>query len=660
MKLSQTKHLIMGTAGHVDHGKTALVKALTGFDCDTHPEEKSRGITINLGFAHIDVGQNKIGIVDVPGHKDFVHTMVGGASGIDFAILVVAADSGVMPQTREHLEIMNVLGVKSGFVVITKADLVTEEVIALAVDEIKEITKGTFLDECPIIKASAITGEGIDDVKAGISQLVEKVEQRASGEIFRMFVDRIFTVKGFGSVVNGSVMSGSIKKGDNAYLIPFKSDSLRIRRIERDRAETDEVCAGDRASLNLVGLDRKDFQRGQVVSDRELPTTQMIDAQIKLFQNSRKFGLWTNLLFHLGTFESMARIHLLDKDEVRKGESVLVQIHMDKPCAIMRGDRFIIRNSSGDTTLGGGEVIDPNPLHHRRRRPYLIKTIQEAASGNLAEMIGYEVRKEYGAISSEEIAISLNLPHEKIIKEISNMSDDVVVYPADEQAILILKEENDRLEKKLLKNLESYHKRNPLEVGGRTDQELIGILSLCNKGSEYEYLQRLCAKLAQEKKIKKVENTWAMFDHKVIVDPNFEKDIAAVEKMLLDYKMQTPLMSEMLPKANKLGLAEKEFKHVLHYLIGKKRVCLIESNYIHTSVVNDCRKKLLEHLAGNPTGITVAEFRDLVGGNRKICLLLLGKYDSEGTTKRVGDRRMLSGDPSTPLRLALLTQGRSG
>ncbi len=643
----QTKHLIMGTAGHVDHGKTALVKALTGFDCDTHPEEKSRGITINLGFSHLDVGPHKIGIVDVPGHKDFVHTMVSGASGIDFALLVVAADSGVMPQTREHLEIMNVLGVKAGFVVITKIDLVNDEVAKLAEEEVYELTRNTFLEGCSVIKASPVTGECIDDVIGEISRLSERVEQRSHGEIFRMFIDRIFTVRGFGSVVNGSVMSGSVRKGDDVYLIPFKSDPLRIRRLERDREEIEEVFAGDRASLNLVGLERKDFQRGQVISDRELPTTKMIDAQISLFQNSRNFGLWSNLLFHLGTFESMARIHLLDKDEVRKGESVLVQIHLDKPCAIMRKDKFIIRSSSGDMTLGGGEVIDTTPLHHRRRRPQLVKTIKEVALGELKEMIAYEVRKEYGAVSTPDIAISLNLPHEKVMSGISNISDDVVPYPGDGDAILILKEVNDRLGKKLIKALESFHKRNPLEAGGRTDQELIGILGLSNSGVERDYLQRLCARLAQEKKIKRVGDAWATYDHKVVIDSNFEKNIAAVEKMLIDYKLQTPLMSEMLPKASQLGLSEKELKHVLHYLIGKKRAYLIEGNYIHASTVDVCRKKLIDHLKSNPDGITVAEFRDLIGGNRKICLLLLGKYDAEGITVRMSDKRVLVNKTAT-------------
>ncbi|MCK4358405.1 MAG: selenocysteine-specific translation elongation factor, partial [Candidatus Cloacimonetes bacterium] len=337
------KHLIMGTAGHIDHGKTALIKALTNIDCDTHKEEKLRGITINLGFAHIDLPNDEsIGIIDVPGHRNFVNTMVAGVSSIDFVMLVIAADSGVMPQTVEHLKIMEILGVKKGFVVLTKIDLVDEEIIQIAEEEILEFIKGTFLENFPIIKVSVKTGEGISELKEFLSEMSYKVEERQRGKLFRMFIDRIFSVKGFGTIVNGSVISGHLEKKDSVYLLPG-AKKLRIRRMERHGNKVEEITAGDRASLNLVGLNRDDFKRGMIVSDRILQPTKLIDAKLNLFQHNRNFEIWTQAVFLLGTYQAQTRIHLIDRNILEPGQAAIVQIHLDPPCIAKYGDRFVIR-----------------------------------------------------------------------------------------------------------------------------------------------------------------------------------------------------------------------------------------------------------------------------------------------------------------------------
>lgn len=623
------KHLIMGTAGHVDHGKTALVKALTGFDCDTHPEEKRRGITINLGFTHLKTNKGKIGIVDVPGHKDFIHTMVAGACGIDFALFVVASDGGVMPQTREHLEIMNLLGVKKGIIVLTRSDLASRDVADLAKEEVKGLVKGTFLEGAPIVSTSIVTDDGICELKEEIEKIAERVEERPAGGVFRIFVDRIFSVKGFGTVVNGSVISGRLRVKDSVYLIPSGGGELRVRRLERDREEVTEVVAGDRASLNLVGLNREDFKRGQVISNQELPVTELIDSKLQLFGGFHGLDLWSNVIFHLGTFESPAKVHLLSGN--------LAQIHLDRPCVIMRGDRFIIRNSSCDTTLGGGEVIDPFPLHHRRRTPQLIDNIQRIADGKLSELIAFEVKKERGPISTGEMSSYLNLPHDDIKRAVKEMSSGVTIYDCGDEFVLVPEDEDEKIKSRIVETLSSLHKRNPLDKKGRCEHEFKGILGLRTKAGE-KLIGAICERLKREGVIKNVEDTWALAGHNVALDSDFKRRIDDVERMLIEYDMQTPLFSELKEKT-KLG--EDGLKQVLHFLIGEKRAYYINENYIHASVVDRSRKKLVETLKGGKDGITVAEFRDIVSGNRKISLLLLAIFDREGTTIRAGDKRYL-------------------
>ncbi|MFO7897299.1 MAG: selenocysteine-specific translation elongation factor [Candidatus Cloacimonadales bacterium] len=322
------KHLIMGTAGHVDHGKTTLIKALTGFDCDTHQQEKKRGITINLGFTHLDLASgNSLGIVDMPGHADFINTMVAGASGIDFVLLIIAADEGVMPQTVEHLEIMKLLEIKQGLVVLTKADLVDAELLELAQEEVREFVEDSFLQDAPIIPVSGATQAGIEELLTALDKLVAAIPQRSAEGVFRMFIDRIFTIEGIGTIVNGSVLSGSIAAEDILYLLPVEKE-VRIRRIERHGQETQRIMAGDRAALNLVGLKKAEFAKGMLLSDRRLAPTEMVDAKLTIFQPDFSLNRWSQLIFLIGTVRMTAKLHLLDREVLASEESGLVQIHL--------------------------------------------------------------------------------------------------------------------------------------------------------------------------------------------------------------------------------------------------------------------------------------------------------------------------------------------
>ncbi len=638
------RHLIMGTAGHVDHGKTALIKALTGIDCDTHKEEKKRGITINLGFAHLEFTSDlSVGVVDVPGHKSFVHTMVGGASGMDFALLVVAADGGVMPQTREHLRIMEVLGVKSGLVAITRIDLTDRDIVDMAEEETRDLMRGTFLDGCPIVRVSSITGEGIPELKSAIQQVAEKVSNRSVGEVFRMFVDRIFTVKGFGTVVTGSVTSGELTKEDNVYLLPGKGKELRVRRLERHGREVERVVAGDRASVNLVGLDREDFKRGMVISDRILRSSRLVDCRLETFDQARSFALWSQVVFHLGTFENPARVHLIDKDRLAGGETALVQVHLAEPCVFQHGDRFVIRSSSSDYTLGGGEVIDAVPLHHRRRPEKLISSMKDVARGDLHLIVASEIRKRHAVMTHSSVADDLNVSPDDVLEMVGNDSSGAIVsYPADATTYLVVAEEDERMRGVVMKRLEGFHKRNPLLEGGRTAKELTGVLGLDQQSAAAGMLPLMLARMESEGLLKKVRHSWAIASHKAEVDAEMQKRVDVIEGYLKKCEMKVPLMSELTAIAARIRMEQDEMNQVLRYLVSSGRAYFFEGEYLHASVVDGCRSLLVDRLRDNKGGLTVGAFRDLVKGNRKICLVLLGVFDSEGTTKREGDLRILA------------------
>lgn len=633
----------MGTAGHIDHGKTALVKALTGIDCDTHREEKERGITINLGFAHLDLPSgDSVGIIDVPGHRDFVHTMVGGASGIDLALLVVAADSGVMPQTREHLQIMEVLGIRAGLVALTKIDLVEDDIVEMAEEEVRELLKGTFLDGGAAIRVSSTSGEGLDELKYAIGKVVSGLEDRPAGEVFRLFPDRIFTAKGFGTVVTGSVLGGTLKVGQTAYLLPGARE-LRVRRLERHGREVEQIFAGDRASLNLVGLNREEFERGMVIADRVLPDTKMADVRLRLFDHSRSFGLWTQVVFHVGTYEQQAKVHLIDRDRLTGGGTALAQVHLDEPCIIRYGDRFVVRSTSNDATLGGGEVIDPAPLHHRRRTGDVVEGMSRIVEGTLAELIASEIRKRFRPVSRGEIADILNIPSERIDAVIAEgLPEDIALYSSEEGPVFVIERERESLRTQIQKILGGFHRRNPLNEKGRTAEELMGILGIDRGSSAETTLKMMLDELADEKKIKRVDNTWALFGHSVNIPPDLQRRIGLVEDFLKSNGMQTPLMSELHALAGDNEIDDKELKLILNYLVDARKAYHHDNQYLHAAIVDRCREKLLRALAERGEGVTVAEFRDLVSGNRKICLLMLGIFDNEGVTERVGDLRVLT------------------
>ncbi|MDP8201203.1 MAG: selenocysteine-specific translation elongation factor [Candidatus Tenebribacter burtonii] len=639
----KTKHLIMGTAGHVDHGKTALIKALTGYDCDTHKQEKERGITINLGFSHIDLPNgNSVGIVDVPGHADFIKTMVAGACGIDFVLIVIAADEGIMPQTKEHLEIMKTLGITNGIIVLNKIDLVDEELLELATEELKDFVKDSFLYNAPIIQVSSQTKHGIEELINEISIIVDAIPQRKTEGLFRMYIDRIFTQKGFGTIVNGSIISGTITKNELVFLLPNEKE-LRIRRLEHHGKEVNQVSAGDRASFNLVGFKQKEFKHGMVLSNKKIKSTQLIDIKLNIYENDVTLELWNQVIFLLGTNRIMARIHLLDRDHLKSGENCLAQVYLPHPIITQYNDKFIIRNSSGNLTLGGGYVVDPYPLHHRRRRETQIEIVKKIASGELEEMVAAEVRKSALPLSQKTIADYLDVNPDELIEVIfQKLPGDIVFYQSRDEIILLKKKMNTVYQNKILSGLKDFHIMNPLKNSGKTFKELMGIFGEDQNGETKITLTQILYNLEERAKLRKEGKTWVLISHEVNLNNEIKAMIKKADDLIRSKGNIAVDPSELIDFANDENISKKRMGQIISYLIDNGDIYFLQQKYLHFDLVEKAKKILLEQLTKSTEGIKVSQLRDLLITNRGTAMILLEFFDSENITLRKGNFRFFT------------------
>lgn len=630
----------MGTAGHVDHGKTALIKALTGIDCDTHKEEKERGITINLGFAHLETpAGNSIGVVDVPGHKDFIKTMVAGAYGIDFVLLVIAADSGIMPQTREHLNIIQMLGVNNGLIALTKTDLVDDEMIELARLEIMEFLEKTTLKDAPIIPVSAFTGQGIPDLTTEIDKLIPTVPPKKAGQHFRMYIDRIFNVKGQGIVVTGSVLNGQVKAGQEVFLFPGQGEKVRIKSIERHGKPVEIAQAGDRAALNISGLKQDDFDRGMLLSDYELEETDLIDASVSLFDHKVKLDVWNQVVFHTGTFSTNARIHLLDKDSLHPGEKGIAQIHLEKKSILLNNDRFIFRTSSNDLTLGGGTILDAKPLHHKRRTPKVVqdvKALEEAVinQANLATLLILELKKQGKPVLLKEIAARLEMPEKEIAEFVENENDtEILLILHSGQQYLYSRFYKENQMARIISEIALWHQKNPLDAHGAEIKELAGKTGMTTP-HEFALLDLFCKELLEEKKLKRVDKSLALCSHEVKLDKRTQENLEWLDRTIRNCGMQKSTLAEYEGTAKDHNIPKGQLKMLLNFLAGQNKIFFNGEDVLHASVVKGARKKLLSELAGKPRGINEKEFRLLIDGTKKVVQDLIGIFVSEGIIEK--------------------------
>lgn len=644
------KRVIVCTAGHVDHGKTRLVQALTGIDCDTHPEEKARGITINPGFAHLDLpaGEQgeavRIGMVDVPGHHRFIRNMLAGASAVDLAMLVVAVDDGVMPQTREHVALLELLGTHHGLVALTKIDIADPDLVELAVAEVGEFLSTSFLADAEIVPVSAVTGAGLDDLRAAIARALGRVAERSHSGAFRMYIDRIFSVAGFGTVVTGSIMGGTVRVDDSLFVLPGEVP-VRVRRIECHGAEVPEAHGGERASLNLSGIGRADFERGMLLANRPLPVTQRIDAELTLIGEQTSLERHAQALFYTGTHETSCQIHLLDRPQARPGERVLAQLDLVAPTALLAEDRFVLRSASADQTIGGGRCVDPAPLHHRRPTERAVAEVRRRASENLVDRVVAEVNKRITFVSVGELATILHQEPAVIAAAIAGIPAIAGVRhfttAAGDQ--LLGRIAAQKLSHAIREVVTQYHQDDPLGTRGVTLHQVASKLVSLPPTQRNALTEALLEDLTTQGVLRHSERGGYLLADFVFRDAATlalacdvarERFRAAGTNVVVLADLEAEL-------TGRFRLTARDTKAIVRHLVEEGDLVAIDDAYLSTQLVARCRRRLLEHLSGGAT-VSVSEFRDLIDGNRKICLMLLGLFDREGLTQRSGDQRRIT------------------
>jgi len=630
------KQIILGTAGHIDHGKTALVRALTGVDCDRLKEEKQRGITIELGFASLNLpGGQQIGIIDVPGHEKFVKHMVAGATGLDMVMLVIAADEGVMPQTREHLEICQLLGIKRGLVALNKADMVDADWLEMVADEVAEYLADSFLAGSKVIPVSAIDGQGLPELREEIGRLAAQAESRSTAGVFRLPVDRVFTMKGFGTVVTGTAISGTLKVGEQVSVYP-PGLTCKVRGLQVHNQDVSEAVAGQRTAVNLQGVDKQAIERGFVVAtEGALEPTYMLDAYLTYLPAAAKpLKSRERVRFHLGTSEVLARVALLEGDGLQPGGSAFCQLRLDAPVVALKGDRFVVRSYSPVRTIGGGEVLNPLPRKHRRDRAQALARLEalRAANDEGALLLHAEERAEAG-IGLRELELLTAIPRTELAGLASNLAAKgrLIQYDpgrfAHPKAVAALK-------KAVSVRLGHFHKENPLRAGC-PKEALRGKL---RPNLDPKLFARLLSDMAAAGEVVVKGDLVSARSHAIELTPADAKLKDSLEAACRAGGLTPPTFKELVAAH---GGNEKGVVSMLRLLVQEGRLAKVSDElYYHAEAMRALKERLAAHLKGGGE-IGAPEFKDLFGVTRKFMIPLLEHLDAVRFTIRVGDKRRL-------------------
>lgn len=632
------KQMILGTAGHIDHGKTALIKALTGIETDRLKEEKRRGITIELGFAFMDLpGGQHLGIVDVPGHEKFVKTMVAGATGIDLVAMVIAADEGIMPQTREHLEICSLLEIKYGVIVLSKVDLVDEEWLELVTDDIGEFTQGTFLQDAPVLPLSSTTGKGIPEFIAALDRLCAEIPQRPPTDLFRLPIDRVFTMKGFGTVITGTLISGRVKVGDTIALYPSGITS-KVRGIQVHNESVNEAGTGMRTAINFQGLEITSANRGDIVSlPHILQPSYMVDASIHFLDSNRKpLKNRTRVRFHSGTSEVLGKLILLESEELQPGETTVVQLRLDAPVALVKDDPFVIRSYSPIRAIGGGRILNPIPSKHKRFRPEVIEGLKGLTGAEPERIIPFHIDGSgYQGQSFSDLRVMTNLPEKQLNGSIQDLlSKRILVQVDKDNRVFIHGERLNQLKREIVSVLGGYHQDNPLKAG-MSKEELKS--KLPPKLSTRLFNLAINQMIGDESIVQ--EEEWIrLAEHTV----SLGIDQADVKTRIMDtYSasgLQPPYFKAL---SDTLSIDTAQAKAVLQLLTDEGRIIKVKEDlYFDAEAVETLKNRLVTFLETNEE-IDTPRFKEMTGVSRKFVIPLIEYFDAKHVTIRIGDIRKL-------------------
>lgn len=613
----------------MDHGKTCLIRALTGIDTDRLKEEKKRGITIELGFAWMDFPKGeRVGIVDVPGHEKFVKNMLAGVAGMDMVMLVVAADEGIMPQTVEHLDILSILGVRCGVIVITKTDAADPELTELVEEDIRELVKGTFLEDAPVVPVSVYRNQGIDRLRDTLYQLYRDLPGHKETRAFRLPVDRVFTLKGFGTVVTGTLFGGRIKKEQEAYLYP-ENTSVKIRSIQVHETNVEEAHAGQRVALNLPDRKKQEIRRGDVVAlKNSMYPTMMADVSLTVLRHTqRSVKNGSRVHVYHGTRELLGKVILLDRDELKAGETCYAQLRLEEETVLEKGERFVIRFYSPAETIGGGTVLDICPRKHKRNDQKALEACRIKESGTREEMLELSAWEHWGSFFTlEELAGRSALDKSGLKHTAEKLAERKILVRLNEN-LYIHRQEMDFYRKRAEAVLDEFHKANPLKEG-------MGIEEL---RSRMKLADDILAVLKTEKVIKEEHGLISKKRFRVVLK---EDEDAMVKEILNHYLDEgfAPLATELYLKEHR---NQKKFPAVFTSLLNKKALIRLDVQYCVHRDYYEKAKTAFREMAEKKPEVALGEYRDYLGCSRKVAVALLEHFDKNGFTRKTEGGRVL-------------------
>jgi selenocysteine-specific elongation factor len=629
------KSVIVGTAGHIDHGKTALVKALTGIDADRLEEEKRRGITIDIGFAHLEIptangGPLRLGFVDVPGHERFVRNMLAGIGGIDLVLLVVAADESVKPQTREHFDICRMLNVRRGIVVLTKADLADQDMLEITRAEVQDLVRDSFLADAPVVSVSSLTGAGLDELKEELARLAVEIPARDSSALFRLPIDRVFTMKGFGTVVTGTLISGSVAKDDDVQVFP-SDRRVRVRGVQVHGSTAERAIAGQRTAVNLAGVELNDLARGMsLAAPGVLQSTMRADVSLQLLPSAKALRDRARVHFHCYTTECVAEV-ALDAKQVEPGQAAYARLRFVEPILLLPGDRFIVRQFSPVVTIGGGIVIDAAPLRQKQAVAERVAALQALQNVSRSEVLFARIarRGSMGLPLAEAVAETGWTPRD-ITAHVNELSGAKRIVHVGE--LLVSATAFAQTNTQVLRALETFHAANPLATGiGR--EQLREQLSLAP-----ELLAGVLDQLARDKRVEVAGEQVRLAGRGVSMKSEEAESMNRIEQAFASAGLKVPALKEVLAA---LPVDRTRAQKIVTLLLRDRVLVKLSDDLVfHRAALDDLRQRVQQHKGKSPK-IDVAAFKDLTGVSRKYAIPLLEYLDRERVTRRAGDERII-------------------